>query len=91
MPQQMGQKEDGFFFTNSFVEDLEVEIPDCHSRSDGNGFPVEMVLQHRGLTPWGPSATTVGALAQPAFVDEDDRAPLFLGFFLRSGQVFRFQ
>ena len=29
-------------------------------------------------------------LTQSAFVDEDDRAPLFLGFFLRVGQVFFF-
>jgi hypothetical protein len=32
----------------------------------------------------------VRALTQTAFVDEDDRAAFFLGFFLMAGQVLRF-
>jgi hypothetical protein len=32
----------------------------------------------------------MGTLAQSTFVDEDDRAALFCGFFLMLGQVLRF-
>ena len=79
-----------FFLTYSFVEDLEVEVPDGHPGGDGNGLPVEVVLEDRGLPSRRPCATPVGPLAQPAFVDEDDGAPFFLGFFLIPGQVLRF-
>src|ERR1019366_9113821 len=87
----MGQKDDGFLFTNSLFEDLEIEVPQRHSGGDGNSLPVEVVLERRRLTTGCPSAAPVRALAQPAFVDEDDRAPFLLGFFLMSGHVFRFQ
>jgi hypothetical protein len=47
-------------------------------------------LQHRRFAARCPGAATVGSFAQSAFVDENDRSPLFLGFFLISGQRFRF-
>src|SRR5438270_2383565 len=87
----MGQKDDDLFLPDRLREDLEVKVPECHSGGNGNGFPVEVVLEHGSLAAWRPGATPVGPLAQPAFVDEDDRAPFFLGFFLMSGHVFRFQ
>jgi hypothetical protein len=87
----MRQKDDRLFFANSLFEDLEIEVPQRHSGDDGNGLPVEVILQHRRLTAWCPGAAPVRALAQTAFVDEDDGAPFLLGFFLMSGQVFRFQ
>src|SRR5579859_357650 len=86
----MGQEQDRLFLTDGFVEDPEVEVPDGHPGGNGNGLPVEVVLEDRGLPPRSPGATPVGSLAQPAFVDEDDGSPFFLGFFLIAGQVLRF-
>ncbi len=40
-----------------------------------------MVLQHRGLAARRPGPTAVRTLTQTAFVDEDDRAAFFFGFF----------
>jgi hypothetical protein len=48
-------------------------------------------LQDRWLPFGGPSPAAVRALAQSAFVDEDDRAALLAGFFLMAGQRCLFQ
>jgi hypothetical protein len=61
---------------------LEIEVP---PRDAGDGrvhLPVEMILQHRGLSARGPGAHPMRPLAQPTFVDEDDGAPLAARFFL---------
>src|SRR5262252_2085919 len=88
---QIGEEDDELFLANSLLEDLEVKIPDRHCGGNRNGFPIEVVLEHRSLTTRRPGATPVGSLAQPAFVDEDDRTPFFFGFFLMVGHVLRFQ
>ena len=54
-------------------------------------LPVEVELQQRCLAARRPGATAMRLLTQSAFVDEDDRAALFLGFFLVAGQVLRCQ
>jgi len=90
MANQMGQEEDGFFFADGGVEDLEVEVPESHTGCHRDGLPIEVVLQDRGLASWRPGAAAMRSLTQPAFVDEDNGAALFLGFFLMAGQVFRF-
>jgi hypothetical protein len=41
-----------------------------------------MILQHWGLSARSPSAHPIGPLAQPAFIDEDDSAPLAERVFL---------
>lgn len=48
---------------------------------DRDHLPVEVILQHRRLTAPRPRAAAVPSLTQSAFVDEDDRAMLFLCFF----------
>jgi hypothetical protein len=60
---------------------LEVKVPQGHTGGYRDGFPIEVVLEHGSLTTRRPSATPMGPLAQSAFVDEDDRAPFFFGFF----------
>jgi hypothetical protein len=90
VPKEVSQEDDRFFLAHSFVEDLEVEVPDRHPGGNRNGLPVEVVLEHRRLPPRCPGPAPVWTLAQPAFVDEDDGAPFFLGFFLIAGQVLRF-
>src|ERR1700722_16023527 len=86
----MSEEDDRLFLADGFVEDLEVEVPDCHPGGNGNGLPVEVVLEDQGLPPRSPGATPVWPLAEPAFVDKDDRTPFFLSFFLIPGQVLRF-
>jgi len=64
----------------------EVEVPPCDPRHGRECLPREVVLQHRRLTPRRPGTPSMGSLAQSRFVDEDDRAALFLGVFFSSGQ-----
>ena len=88
--QQVFQKLDDLFGLDGFFEDLKVEVPDGDSGDDRQGFPVEVELQNGCLPARRPGAPPMRPLAQPAFVDEDDRATLFCSFFLISGQRLRF-
>ena len=69
----------------------EVEIPQRDACDDRKRLPVKVILQHWRVASPRPRAATVRPLAQSAFVEKDDRSPLFLGFFLMSGQVTFFQ
>src|SRR5262249_5771655 len=53
--------------------------------------PVEVILQHGGLTAGRPTAHLGGPLAQSRFVDEDDHSALFSSVFFNAGQRSRFQ
>src|SRR5271169_6902961 len=59
----------------------------CHRRQS---FPVEVVLQHRGLSSRRPGAAAMGPLAEPALVDENYDPALLFGLFFNSGQRFCF-
>ena len=89
--QQVSKKENRLLLADRLFEDLEIEVPDGHPGGNRYRLPIEVVLEHRSLAPGCPGATTMGTLTQPTFVDEDDRAPFFCGFFLMPGQVLRFQ
>lgn len=69
---------------------LEVKVPGSESGHRRQLLPVEVVLQDRRLAARRPGAAAVRALAQSAFIDEDERPPLPLGFFFSVGQVSRF-
>src|SRR5438552_2196821 len=56
-----------------------------------NGLVGQSSADRSSATRAASSAATVRALAQSAFVDEDDGTPFFLGFFLISGQRRCFQ
>ena len=88
--QQVFQKFDDLFRLDGFFEDLKVKVPDGNSGDDRQGFPVEVELENRCLPARRPGAPPMRPLAQPAFVDEDDRAALFRSFFLISSQRLRF-
>src|ERR1700686_4281739 len=62
--------------------------PPCHCRQS---FPVEVVLQHRGLSPRSTGAAAMGPFAEPAFVDENYDPALIFGLFFNSGQRSFFQ
>lgn len=68
--------------TDGAGKEPEVEVPPGHARHRRKALPVEVVLQHRCLAATRPGATTMGPFAQPALIDEDDRAPLREGVFL---------
>ena len=55
--------------------ETEIEIPYRQACGHRNRLPVETVLQHRSLTAGRPGCALDGALAQSAFVGEDDDAP----------------
>jgi len=76
---------------NSVLVEPEIEVPPGDAGRDRKHFPVEVILQHRSLSAWGPGAHPMRPLAQPALVDEDDGTPLAEGFFLIRGQRTRFQ
>lgn len=85
MAQEMTEKENDLRTSNRARKQAKIEIPPGHSGNGGERFPTEMILENGGLAPGSPGSATVGSLAQPTFVDEDDRAFLAPGFFLRAG------
>ena len=70
---------------------LEIEPPERQAADDRKAFPVEGLVQHRGLPAQGPSACPCWASAQSAFVDKDDGSPLLPGLFFKAGQSVRCQ
>ena len=89
--EQVFEELDNLLGFDGVLEDLKVEVPNGHSGNDGQSLPVEVKLENGRLPARCPRAPPVGPLAQTAFVDEDDRAPFFLSFFLIAGQRLRFQ
>lgn len=87
VPQKCGQELDDLRALDGARMDLEIEIPQRHSRDDRKTLPAKSLLDHRSLAARRPSPHPVRARAQAAFVDEDNGASLPLGFFLRFGQV----
>src|SRR6202030_1092069 len=80
--QQMLEELDHLRTFDGAWKEPKVKVPPrypCHRRQS---FPVEVVLQHRSLSPRCPSAAAMGPLAEPALVDENYDPALFLAFFL---------
>jgi hypothetical protein len=90
LPEVLDEIED-FFFTHGSRVQAEVKLPRSNAGGDGEVIPIELVLEDRRDAPPRPGADSVWALAKPALVYEDNDAPLFLGFFLSTGQIFSFQ
>jgi hypothetical protein len=91
VPQQVFEEHDDLGALDGSGEEPEVEVPD---RDAGNGrqqVPVEVELKDRGLASGGPGSAAVGAFAQSALVDEDDRPTLAERPLFSAGQRFRFQ
>jgi len=78
--QQVAEKLDDLGAADGAGKDPEVKVPPGHSRHRRQRLPIEVILQHRSHSTWRPGAATMGPLAQPAFVDEDDGSAFFLGF-----------
>src|ERR1700693_565475 len=68
-----------------------VKVPPRHPCHCRQSFPVEVVLQHRGVSPRRPGAAAMGPLAEPALVDENYDPALIFGLFLTPGSAPSFQ
>lgn len=71
--------------------DLKQTAPQSQRSNDREALPIEGLLKHGGLAHWRPGPGSGGARAQARLVNENDGAPLALGFFLMFGHSTRFQ
>ena len=88
---EMAQKLDDLETFDAAGMDLEIKPPEGQAADDRKAFPVEGLVQHRGLPARCPGAYPRGAGAQSAFVDKDDGSPLFPGLFFKAGHSVRCQ
>src|ERR1700722_10536506 len=82
MTHQMAEELDHLRTFDGAWKEPKVKVPPrnpCHRRQS---FPVEVVLQHRGLASRRPGAAAMGPLAEPALVDENYDPALLFGLFL---------
>ena len=86
MALKMAKKLDNLETFDAAGMNLEIEPPESQASDDGKAFPVEGLVQHRGLPTRCPSACPRGAGAQPALVDKDDGSSLLPGLFFNAGQ-----
>jgi len=91
MALEMAQKLDDLEAFDAASMNLEIKPPKRQATNNGKAFPVEGLLQHRGLPTGCPGACPRGAGAQTAFIDKDDGSPLLPGLFFKAGQSFRCQ
>ena len=78
---QMGEEVNDLGTSDTAGIQPKVKSPPRHSRNGRERLPVKRVLKHRRLPSRRPGSTTVGTLAEPAFVDKYYRTALPLGFF----------
>ena len=88
---EMAQKLDDLETFDAAGMNLEIEPPESQAPDDRKAFPVEGLVQHRGLPTRSPSARPSGPGAQAAFVDKDDGSPLLPGLFFKAGNSVRDQ
>ena len=84
---QVTQENDQVRCLDRFGEQFEIEVPQRQSGDERKVLPVEIVEENGSLPARGPGSATVWPLAQSAFIDENNRAPLRAGFFFSPGQV----
>lgn len=71
--------------------DLKEESPKGQGPDDRKAFPVERLVEHRGLSARSPSARPGRAGAQAAFINKDKGSPLSARLFFNAGQTSRCQ
>ena len=91
MPLEVGEKLHDLRCLDRAGEEPEVKVPPGDAGDRRESLPVEVVLEDWRLPAGCPRPAPVGALAQPALVDEDDRLPLAGGVFFTAGHRRRFQ
>jgi len=88
---EMTQKFDDLETFDAAGVDLKIKPPQRQAANYRKAFPVEGLLQHRGLPARRPGACPRGPRAQPAFVDKNEGPPLLTGLFFKTGQSTRCQ
>src|SRR5882757_7724993 len=92
---QMGlerlQKFDDLFLLDAALVQSEQTVGTRESCDDRDVVPVEVKLNDGRLSFGSPGAHSGRAFADTGFVYEDNQSAFSLGFFLRAGQVRRFQ
>src|SRR4030081_2243656 len=91
MTHQMSEELDHLRTLDGAGKEPKVKVPPRHPCHCRQSFPVEVVLQHRILSPRRPGAAAMGPLAEPALVDENYDPALIFGLFFNSGQRSFFQ
>src|SRR6202790_693399 len=86
MTQQMFEELDYLRTLDGAGKEPKVKVPPRHPCHCRQSLPVEVVLQHRGLSPRRPGAAAMGPFAEPALVDENYDPVLIFGLFFNSGQ-----
>jgi len=86
MSQQMAKKHHHLLAANRSRIQPKEDAPPSNPRNSRQGFPIEVILQNRCLPSRCPCPASMGPLAQPALVYEDDRLSFRFGFFLSAGQ-----
>src|SRR6202790_4337046 len=88
MAHQMFEELDYLRTLDGAGKEPKVKVPPRHPCHCRQSLPVEVVLQHRGVSPRRPGAAAMGPLAEPALVDENYDPALLFGLFFNSGQRF---
>lgn len=91
MSLEMAQKLDDLKAFNAAGMNLKIKPPERQAADDRKAFPVEGLVQYRGLPTGCPGACPCRAGAQPAFVNKDNGSPLLPGLFFNVGQSVRCQ
>src|ERR1700737_2141911 len=82
---------DHFRLFDGAGKESKVKVPPRYPRHRRQRLPVEVILQHRSLSPRRPGAAAMGPFAEPALVDENYDPALLFGLFFNSGQRAFFQ
>ena len=90
MAHQMSQELYDLGTSNRSGKQSEVKSPPSDAGNGRNCLPIEVKLKYRSLPTRRPGTTSMRPFAQTAFVHKYNRLPLYLGFFLSSGQRFFF-
>src|SRR3979490_2538912 len=81
MTHQMSEELDHLRTLDGAGKEPKVKVPPRHPCHCRQSFPVEVVLQHRGLSPRRPGAAAMGPFAEPRLVDENYDPALIFGLF----------
>ena len=88
---QMGQEIQYLGRADRSRIETEVELPPSNAGNHRKLLPVKMKFQLRRLPARRPCSTDMRTFADTAFVYKDNGTAFAEGFFLRAGQVYRFQ
>ena len=91
MSLQRFEEFDDLFFLDAALVQPEQTVDACEPCNNRDVIPVEVKLNDRSLPLERPGAYARGAFADAGLVHKDDQSAFSLGFFLRAGQVLRFQ